>query len=291
VRDCVSCGDIPASGYRACQVCLLEVEENAFAAAAMLGQQSHNWHERATHSRGYADNDPVQFGRWCQLWSRECLRLLKPGGHLVAFGGTRTWHRAASAFEDSGFEIRDSLAWLYATGFPKSVPVSRAIAKHLARSGGDSAGQASSSAAAWEGWGTALKPAHEPIVVARKPLTGTVAANVLEHGVGALNIDLARTPEGRWPTNVYLDASQAQELDALDARASRFFWVAKPGGTERVRVGGVSHPTVKPLSLMRELIRLVTVPSAVVLDPFAGSGTTVEACVLEGRRASLSRKT
>lgn len=104
-----------------------------------------------------------------QVW-RECLRVLKPGGHLLAFGAPRTYHRLACAIEDAGFEIRDQIMWIYGSGFPKS--------KNL---DGD-----------WEGWGTGLKPAHEPIVVARKPLIGTVAANVHAHGCGALNIDACR---------------------------------------------------------------------------------------------------
>lgn len=115
------------------------------------------------------------------LWS-ECLRVLKPGGHLLAFGGTRTYHRMACAIEDAGFEIRDSIHWSYSTGFPKSHNVS----KTLTKDGNEGA------AAEWAGWGTALKPSHEPIVVARKPLAGTVAVNVLAHGTGALNIDGSR---------------------------------------------------------------------------------------------------
>ncbi|PZX32037.1 site-specific DNA-methyltransferase (adenine-specific) [Cupriavidus phytorum] len=107
------------------------------------------------------------------IWA-ECLRVLKPGGHLLAFGGSRTYHRMASAIEDAGFELRDQIMWLYGSGFPKS--------RNL---GGD-----------WDGWGTALKPAHEPICVARKPLAGTVAANVLAHGTGALNIDACRVSTG-----------------------------------------------------------------------------------------------
>ena len=104
---------------------------------------------------------------------KECLRVLKPGGHLLAFGGSRTYHRLAVAVEDAGFEIRDQIMWVYGSGFPKSRNV-----------GNDVEG--------WDGWGTALKPAHEPILVARKPLSGTVAANVVEHGTGALNIDGCR---------------------------------------------------------------------------------------------------
>jgi site-specific DNA-methyltransferase (adenine-specific) len=203
----------------------------------------------------------------------------------------------------------------------------------------------------WQGWGTALKPAFEPIVVARKPLIGTVAANVLAHGTGALNVDGCRiahtgaenmeatqapskstfsaaasdwtTPTykegGRWPANVILDESQAEALDRQSGvtssptkvtrgpdrnpssfglrteaevadcygdtgGASRFFYTAKADATERPRVDGVAHPTVKPLDLMRYLVRLVTPPGGVVLEPFAGSGTTAEACIVEGFR-------
>jgi len=122
---------------------------------------------------------------WHFAWAVEAIRLLKPGGHLLAFGGTRTYHRLTSAIEDAGFEIRDSILWLYGSGFPKSLNVSKAIAKRC----GDSS---LSAALEWDGWGTALKPAHEPIVVARKPLIGTVAENVLKHGTGGLNVDACR---------------------------------------------------------------------------------------------------
>lgn len=248
------------------------------------------------------------FQRWCEAWARECLRILKPGGHLLAFGGSRTWHRLAGGVEDAGFEIRDSIAWLYGSGFPKSRNLSDE----------------------WEGWGTALKPSFEPIVVGRKPLLGTVSANMLAHGTGALNIDANRVAfaseandaKGRWPTNVLLDESQAVDLDeqapvapsdahprrpnpsdgygggwraqpgmviGLDdprSGASRFFptfrYEAKAPSSERPEAGGVQHPTVKPLDLMRWLVRLVASPGAVILEPFAGSGTTLEACLIEG---------
>ena len=268
-------------------------------------------------------------------WAAECLRVLKPGGHLLAFGGTRTYHRMVCAIEDAGFEIRDSMHWVYATGFPKS--------KNLD-------GQ-------WKGWGTALKPAHEPIVVARKPLTGTVAANVLEWGTGGINVDGCRVetgdnlsggayakdgtdrhdgtenwrykhggageyvqPAGRWPPNLLLSEEAAAEMDeqsgTLHARgnvtqtktgqstwfttagpdgvinpgdsggASRYFPVfkyqAKAPAKERPKVDGISHPTCKPLGLMRWLVRLVTPPGGICLDLFAGSGTTGEACLDEG---------
>ena len=133
------------------------------------------------------------------VW-RECLRVLKPGGHLLAFGGTRTWHRLAVAIEDAGFEVRDSIAWLYSQGFPKSLDVSKAIDRAAGAERGIEARStgtpATPDAERWQGWGTALKPAFEPVVVARKPLQGTVASNVLAHGTGALNVDGCRVGAG-----------------------------------------------------------------------------------------------
>jgi hypothetical protein len=192
------------------------------------------------------------------LWS-EVLRVLKPGGHLLAFGGTRTYHRMAVAIEDAGFEIRDSIHWIYGSGFPKSLDVSKAIDKAAGaereatgptRRGAqqESTGRygawgdgiaptapATDAAKQWEGWGTALKPAHEPVVVARRPLIGTVAANVLQHGTGALNIDGTRVggEGGRWPANVIFDPDAATELDRQQDGASRFFYIAKPSKAER----------------------------------------------------------
>ena len=158
------------------------------------------------------------------FWA-EVLRVLKPGGHLIAFGGTRTYHRLVCAIEDGGFEIRDQLAWIFGSGFPKSHDVSKGIDKaagitpedtgvgfNAAGIGTSNGGsifrsdhpeykrpeRVTDNARQWQGWGTALKPAQEPICLARKPLIGTVAGNVLKHGTGALNIDACRVdaPEG-----------------------------------------------------------------------------------------------
>lgn len=256
-----------------------------YSDAPMLGQQSQNWHESATHSRGYADNDPGQFGVWCALWLNECLRVLKPGAHLIAFGGTRTWHRLVCAAEDAGFEIRDSLAWLYSSGMPKSQDVRRALAQSA------SSPEEGHAADEWAGWGTTLKPAFEPIVLARRPLNGTMADNVRAHGVGPLNLtpsrhlgsDSARRAS-KCPSNVHMDAEVALVVRGpAGERPDDFFWVSKPQKRERPNVDGVAHPTVKPLDLVRLLVQRVTPPGGLVLDPFVGSGTTIEACMLEGR--------
>ena len=286
-----------------------------------------------------------------------------------------------------GFEIRDCLAWMYGSGFPKSKNVALAIDKgeghpnrgraiptassyqasdderenKLTSNPVEAYSAKSAAAKSWEGYGTALKPAYEPIVLARKPLAGTVAANVLKHGTGALNIDGCRikaierparakdakpeangsvyagrqkpgsgfdggskavgtTDLGRWPANVVLDEEGAAMLDEQSGTltsgsgalrrnadkfrtaygvftgtdepadvlygdsggASRFFYTAKASRADRGE--GNDHPTVKPVDLMRWLVRLVTAPGHVVLDPFAGSGTTLQACIAENRR-------
>ena len=388
------------------------------------------------------DNSGIAYN--VELWS-QALRVLKPGGHLLAFGGSRTYHRLASAIEDAGFEIRDQIMWLYGSGFPKSLDVSKAIdkgtgenrkrqerftewmrstgitAKQIdkitgtfmghhytthptqpaiatadlfdqlrtllpevpeeierlvaertgiewtayknrevvgtdtkARSttgnsalptvGGETEYQtwnitapSTPEAQQWQGWGTALKPAHEPIVVARKPLIGTVAINVLTYGTGALNIDGSRVGTeggcagagaganarvfnnglngtfaqpveglGRWPANVIHDGSE--EVLEYFGEPQRFFYCAKASKSERNAglegfedkarptmgngIGGQPnqqiennkniHPTVKPIALMRYLVKLVTPPNGTVLDPFLGSGTTAVAAILEG---------
>lgn len=365
-----------------------------------------------------------------KAWAVEAIRVLKPGGHLLAFGGTKTYHRLACGLEDAGFEIRDCLMWLYGSGFPKSLDVSKAIDKQEGvgrevvgrragmgkpnnsmyatsiknhdserknaesaftyRSEYDVTAPSTEAARQWEGWGTALKPAWEPIIMARKPLSGTVASNVVEWGVGALNIDECRIgfvseadkasafpggnltaksgslaggvqnnrerghfdtqqhSAGRWPANLVHDGSDevvagfpvlhgagvAKGPSQFDptkwnpvaytfggggsrigdsGSAARFFYCAKPsrrerdagleafdpkyagkwngGGIgERRRQAGLEvrrniHPTVKPRALMAYLLRLVTPEGGVVLDPFAGSGTTgCAAAVVAGTR-------
>lgn len=349
-----------------------------------------------------------------EVWI-ECLRILKPGGHLLAFAGTRTQHRMACAIEDAGFEIRDMIAWVYGSGFPKSLDVSKAIDKAAgaerevvgirkltgtARIKGQAAFGATSgrsddayqdgseindtlnitapateAARQWQGWGTALKPSLEPITMARKPLIGTVAANVMEYGTGGINVDGCRVGteeiewkprgesvtfgkttfadrtgevnKGRWPANLILshspecictgvkrvkgsgwaqsgskasdnksmsggnyardpkpdafadsfgyetvesynciegcpvrllDEQSGEDCFGDTGGASRFFYTAKADKSERRQS---KHPTVKPLDLIRYLVRMVTPEGGVVLDPFLGSGTLCEAARAE----------
>ena len=268
------------------------------------------------------------------VW-REVLRVLRPGGHMVAFFGSRTYHRGAVAIEDAGFEVRDQLMWIYGSGFPKSLDVSKAIDKAAGverevlstrrvqdiRGGKYNSADAymehaitapaTDAARQWSGWGTALKPAHEPIVLARKPLQGTVAANVLAHGTGAINVEGCRVgdeelPEmtagqarvgtfergnmvtparvGRWPANVLHDGSD--EPCGLLGDAARFFYSPKADAEDRneglPRDMRNTHPTVKPVDLMRWLVKLVTPPGGLVLDPFMGAGSTGKAALLDG---------
>lgn len=210
-------------------------------------------------------------------WATEALRVLKPGGHLLAFGGTRTYHRLTCAIEDAGFEIRDCLAWLYGSGFPKSLDVSKAIDKAAGfereitreataalRTGEhisfDQRGSVererrdnpASAAAAWLGWGTALKPAFEPIVVARKPLVGTVAQNVIEFGTGAINVDACRIEN----TEADRDASEK-------AMSGERMWRRSGAtGAATFDAGCAAEPSMHPSGRW---------PANVVLDEEAGA--------------------
>ena len=311
-----------------------------------------------------------------EIW-QEALRVAKPGAMLLAFGGTRTYHRLACAIEDAGWEIRDCLSWCYGVGFPKSLDVSKAIDKaageeraprgaayrvpdaqrtrpHFVQFGEEPdatcsyqpTAPATDAAKLWDGYGTALKPSHEPIVLAMKPLDGTFAANAQQHGVAGINVDggrigsdarhnpsaatngqaapvltAGRETTGRWPANLILDEEAAAMLDEMSGEqrdgvairhggvsggrtsivrakppgtpdlgyggsggASRFFYTAKVSAHERTSGGRVvnGHPTLKPIALMRWLIRLVTMPTGtVILDPFMGSGSTGVACAQE----------
>jgi len=320
-----------------------------------------------------------------EIWS-ECLRVLKPGGHMLAACGTRTQHRMVVNIENAGFEIRDVITHLYGQGFPKSQDISKAIdkaagadretigVKPKTRSDNPSSGSpkggrscgaifddeksemlltapATEEAKQWSGWGSALKPACEFWTLCRKPLSeSTIANNVLKHGTGGLNIDASRilgiandinartnkasgkcltantfthrgegewtAKDGRFPSNLILDEEAGKLLDEQSGQnqsggkrgksyiteaksmfgnvskggscisdsggASRFFYCAKSSKSDR----GESnvHPTVKPIKLMEYLIKLITQPNGVVLDPFMGSGTTGIAAKKNGFR-------
>jgi site-specific DNA-methyltransferase (adenine-specific) len=336
-----------------------------------------------------------------EMW-KECLRVLKPGGHLLSFSGTRTYHRMVVAIEDAGFEIRDMIEWVYGSGFPKSHNIGKAVDKIQGNErevvGSDRSGSSSRAyqseeqttageynidkgTSEWEGWGTALKPSHEPICLARKPLTEkTVAENVLKYGTGGINIDESRVGNeggtakgtfpnedsngiygnglngaceikdigmGRFPANLIHDNSEEvrecfpetkssskamrgarpkspamvgdrnyvemsdepRGIDDNGGSASRFFksiiYQAKASKSERnkgceglekevkgmnfggelagsgkpINIGANKnfHPTVKPIALMEYLIKMITPKGGIVLEPFAGSGSTLVA--------------
>ena len=324
-----------------------------------------------------------------ELW-KEVYRTLKPGGYLLSFAASRNYHRMAVAIEDSGFEIRDQIMWIYGSGFPKSMNIGKALDKKQGnkrkvigttnqqdiRSGNYVQGPQdridvpiTKGDSEWEGWGTALKPAHEPICMARKQISEkSIVDNVLKHGTGGINIDGCRvtTDEnisnhsrsaesavskgifgdskeqethqtqgqtlGRFPANLIHDGSEEvidefkkfgedkgakapvknkdRETNLLKNQpihlqphekydkvgddgetfrgdtgtAARFFYCPKANKKEK---GDTKHPTVKPVNLMRYLVRLVTPKDGIVLDPFAGTGTTGEACILENRNYYL----
>lgn len=269
-----------------------------------IGFQHERWDSAAIHeAAARAGHDRLSpneaFEVWCQIWAEECRRVMKPGAFLAAFGSPRTFHRLTCGVESAGLEVRDTLMWLYAEGMSKS--------RHYPG-----------------GRATTLKPAFEPIVLARRELDGTTEQTIARHGTGALNIESCRV-KGRHPANVVLGHDRGCEegscvpgcpVAATDVCAgegrkrlapSRFLYCPKASRAERDAgcerlpqraldlfpnaQGGKKpasarnpHPTVKPLELMRWLVRLLCPPGGLVLDPTAGSGTTGAAAVLEGRR-------
>jgi site-specific DNA-methyltransferase (adenine-specific) len=314
-----------------------------------------------------------------ETW-KECLRVLKPGGHMAIFCGTRTQHRAVINIEDAGFEIRDVITWLYGQGFPKSFNISNGIEGILVNGSSNTKdfkkldgvetekglgyvttnfeqgnrpndyntygtykteiNYTTEEAREWIGWGTALKPACEFITICRKPISEkNIALNVLKWGVGGINIDDCRielngeivpinkleswsgfgelekpdyipteNTKGRFPANVILDDEAGEMLnEQTGQKANRFFYCAKASGKEKdfgldefetvdsgtgaLRDGGRgkrsknSHPTVKPIELMKYVVKLVTPLGEICLDPFMGSGSTVIASKLLGIKA------
>lgn len=287
---------------------------------------------------------PYELGFMGKIWDstgiafqkdfwKEVYRTLKPGAHLLAFSASRNYHRMAVAIEDAGFEIRDQIMWIYGSGFPKNLNLGKAIDErngvqgkvigtrkvtssdigqksgwnHLNTDRGDY--QYREIMNEYKGWGTALKPAHEPIVLARKTLSeNTVIDNVIKHKTGGINIDASRIKltenddprlggNGSWSTKkskegVFKMGYEGKRVsssehgrfpaniihDGLKEEWARFFYCPKANKKEK---GDTTHPTVKPLELMKYLVRLVTPKDGIVLDPFAGTGTTGEAAMLE----------
>jgi site-specific DNA-methyltransferase (adenine-specific) len=369
---------IPATSHimlqGSCLHVLKDVEDNTFSSIITDPPYGYGFMGRA-----WDDGVP---GRSC--WE-EFLRVAKPGAFLCAFGGPRTYHRLACSIEDAGWELRDSLMWLYLQGFPKGPDASKMIDEHLgverpvigtqklggtARKlkggsghGGFKVGGAldepeyedttieltapgSDEAKQWFDWKTCLKPSYEPIILARKPLDGTLAENLLEHQAGAINVGACRLPNpkgsgpragepsaekrytedgstnfamtpgprggselGLWPSNVLIDEGVDDLFDEHKPGMSRFFYCTKASQDERhfgvtsppkpvgdgrkksianpyqrgKKPKANTHTTIKPIDLMRWLVRLTTPVGGIVLDGFAGSGTTGIACVLEGR--------
>lgn len=257
-------------------------------------------------------NPNSAFRMFCARWASACLPVLKPGAHLAAFAAPRTAHLLACGLEEAGYELRDTLMWIQGNGFPGS----------------------------WlhpGGRGTNLKPAYQPILLARKPLEGTLMQNLSKHGTGALHIDACRTdskeqcrearashltrrasPHGRWPANLVLTHAQTCApkvcgrgcpVEQLGDRSRLFYCPRAPrrerdAGCEQLPRRTIQtfkvdtdyerkarehpvaniHPTVKPIPLMRWVVRLLTPPGGLILDPFTGSGSTGAAAVLEGAR-------
>lgn len=268
----------------------------------------------------------------------QCFEVLKEGGYLLAFGGTRTFHRIACAIEDAGFEIRDTIMWVYGSGFPKASDVGLMIDKENGTKskvvGISTQGTGTNSKSGiynanskdehylkkvfevkeatneWGGWKNALKPAYEPIIVARKPMKRSLIENVEINRIGAFDIDECRTKEGRYPSNLIHDGSE-EAIKDFPSDTQRYFYCAKASTKDRdegldeflslqITDGSIrenketgrifggnpapkknTHPTVKPTELMQYLVRLVNPKGAKILDCFMGSGSTGKAIMYE----------
>lgn len=208
----------------------------------------------------------LAFQTWVRLWGLELYRLLVPGGTLLAFGHARTFHRLAAGLEDAGFEVRRTLAWLRAQDLVKAARLSTLTGRE------DLAG-----------WGTSLRSTWEPVIVCHRPHPEGFKGAALEHGAAGLHLGAAGlTADGGWPADVVVDQHVARELG--ETRAA-YFYAAKADTNDRSQDGHApnEHPTVKPLDLMRWLLELVRRPGTTrVLDPFAGSGTTLVAAARLG---------
>lgn len=236
-----------------------------------------------------------------EIW-RECFRVLKPGGFVAVFAFDRLYHRVATALDDAGFEIRHLAGWINSESMPKS----RNIALDLEKIGNPRAEE-------FRGYGTGLRNSIEPIYVGRKPLDGTLANTALVHGTGGYGIDECRLPGDRWPPNIIFDEEEAAHIGKSsayylvpkvkkgerDAGLEGFEYVspetitgrkAGSAGINNPRAGTRSgdrrnpHATVKPIALMEWLCRLLCPPEGLIVDPFAGSGSTGIGAVLAGRQ-------
>lgn len=289
-------------------------------------------------------DSPKEYQEWCKEWAEKAYKVLKPGGYLLAFSGTHSFHRLVCGIEDAGFKIKNTLMWLYLTGFPKYLNISKSLdykafqdwceendveldnpkevwkqedeerLKEITEEYGEPYGireivgiddvkgnigyenedyeykeeerkitePSSEMAKKFEDWGTRLKPAYEPIVMAQKSIDGSYVENTIKHGMGGLNLGDCRIgKDERFPSNVIVGEDVD---DMLSEKPSRMFYTPKAKKKERqAGLKSVENDIVslKPINLMRYLCRLVTPSDGVVLDPFAGACTTGCACEVE----------
>ncbi|EFQ84347.1 DNA (cytosine-5-)-methyltransferase [Aeromicrobium marinum DSM 15272] len=255
---CRTCGDTTAPTWVLCQTCLDIQRDVLLTEPSMLGHVAPNAHTTGTHTRGLADCDPGLLQRWAELLGTQLLRVLKPGGHALLFGAPKTSHRVTTGLENAGFDVRDQITWIHQGAGARSTGI--------------------------------LAVQSELIAVVRRPMIGTRAMNHDLFGTGVLNTagaaSLAELPTT--PTNVVAGEpgpdvfARAQQMLHDTVAFPPAVVCKKATKGERTFTSG-THPTVKPLALMRYLVELATPPGGTVLDPFAGSGTTVEAAIVQGR--------